>query len=224
MKARRKFNLLWSALAVGVLSGCVSFKPVEDSTRFYVLTADAHCELLPEAARLTNLVFVAAIEIPAYLDSLHIAIRRGQNRLEYSETDQWGEPLREGVHRGLRDNLVTLLGGERVPPSSRRRPAGDVFEVQVSVSRFELASDSSARLVADWRLVRAKTGEVLAARHTDERTPYQGSKSNFAPAVVALNTSLGILSREIASALVHTATSVQGQRSDWKSAKIRPHT
>jgi uncharacterized lipoprotein YmbA len=207
MKKRRSTGLLLSALAVGAFSGCLSFKPVEDPTRFYVLSADARREPLPDAGRLTDLLFVAAVETPAYLDSLHIAVRRDQNALEYSDLHQWSEPLRESVNRSLRDNLVALLGSERVHPLSRRRPASDVIELQVSLSRFELASDHSARLVADWRLVRAKDGEVLAARHTDEQSAYPDNPSDFAPAVAALSHTLANLSREIALTLVQVAPS-----------------
>jgi uncharacterized lipoprotein YmbA len=207
MKTSNPFVPLLSALAVGALSGCVNFKPVEDLTRFYVLTAQAPRESLPGAARLTNLVFVAAVETPAYLDNPRIAVRRDEHRLDYSDLQQWGEPLRESVSRGLRDNLAALLGNERVHPLSRRRPAGDVIEVQVSLSRFELASDHSARLVADWRLVRTKRGEVLAARHTDERRAYRDSPSDFTPAVTALSETLATLSREIASTLVQVVPS-----------------
>ena len=202
MKARRSFALLLPALAVGAFSGCLSFKPVDDPTRFYVLTAQTPREPLPEASRLTNVVFVAAVETPAYLDDPRIAVRRDEHRLDYSDLHHWSEPLRESVRRGLRDNLAALLGSESVYPLSRRRPAGDVIEVQVSLSRFELTSDHGARLVADWRLVRVKSGEVLAARHTDERRVYQDNPSDFISAVTALSHTLANLSREIASTLV----------------------
>ena len=201
MKTRHSLALLLANLAVGALSGCVNFKPVEDPTRFYVLTAQASREPLPNAARLTNLVFVATVEMPAYLDNPRIAVRRDEHQLDYSDRHQWAEPLRQGVRRSLRDNLATLLGSQFVYPLSHRRPAGDVIELQVSLSRFELASDQGARLVADWRLVQTKGGEVLAARHTEARCAYANNASDFTPAVTALTQVLADLSREIASTL-----------------------
>jgi uncharacterized lipoprotein YmbA len=207
MKACRSFALLLPALAVGAFSGCLSFKPVDDPTRFYVLTAQTPHEPVPETSRLTNVVFVAAVETPAYLDDPRIAVRRDEHRLDYSDLHHWSEPLRESVSRGLRDNLAALLGSESVHPLSRRRPAGDVIEVQVSLSRFELASDHGARLVADWRLVRAKSGEVLAAQHTDERRVCRDNPSDLISAVTALSHTLANLSREIASTLVQVAPS-----------------
>jgi len=205
MKTRRFLARLLAALAIGALSGCVNFKPVEDLTRFYVLTARASREPLPDAARLTNLVFVAAVEMPAYLDNPRIVVRRDEHQLDFSDQHQWAEPLRQSIRRGLRDNLATLLGSQFVYPLSHRRLAGDVIELQVSLSRYELASDQSARLVADWRLVRTKGGEVLAARHTEARCAYASDASDFTPAVTALTHVLAELSREIASTLEQKA-------------------
>jgi len=230
MKTSRSFALLLSALAVGAFSGCLSFKPVEDLTRFYVLTAQAPSEPLPGAARLTNLVVVAAVEMPAYLDNPRIAVRRDEHRLDYSDLHQWAEPLRESINRGLRDSLTALLGSERVWPVSHRGPAGDVIEVQVSLSRFEFVSDQGARLVADWRLARAKSGEVLAARHTDERRAYPNSAPDFTPAVAALTQVLANLSREIATTLVQVAPSAArssfrprtGDRSRRATSEVNP--
>ena len=201
MKTRHSLLLMLAALAVGALSGCVNFKPVEDPTRFYVLTAQASRESLPDAVRLTNLVFVSEVEIPAYLDNPRIAVRRDEHQLDFSDRHHWAEPLRDGVRRSLRDNLAAMLGSRSVYLLSRRRPAGDVIELQVSLSRFEVASDQSARVIADWRLVRTKGGEVLAARHTDQRREYQNNPSDFTPAVTALSQTLADLSRQIALTL-----------------------
>jgi len=207
MKARCSLALLLSLLAVGAISGCLSFKPVEDPTRFYVLTSQASREPPPGAARLTNSVFVAPVETPTYLDDPRIAVRQDENRLNYSDLHHWAEPLRQGVRRGLRDNLVALLGDATVHQLRHRGPGDDVIEVQVNVSRFELGSDLRAHLVADWRLVNVKSGEVLAARHSDERRAYRDNPSDYSPAVMALSGTLADLSREIASVLVQVTRS-----------------
>ncbi len=212
MNARCFFALLGSTLAVGSGGGCLRFPPVEDATRFYVLTAQTPREPLPGAARLTTGVFAEAVGTPAYLDDPRIAVRRGENRLDYSDRHQWAEPLRESVSRVLRDNLEALLGSGTVYPLSRRRPAGDVIDVQVSLSRFELASDQVARLVAEWRLVRTQDGAVLATGHTDTRRPYPDNPSDLTPAVTALSDTLADLSREIAARLLAVAPSAARSR------------
>lgn len=201
MKTLHSLSLILAALAVGALSGCVNIKPVEDNTRFYVLTALASRESLPDAGRLTNLVFMSDVEIPAYLDNPRIAVRRDEPLIDYSDRHHWAEPLRDGVRRSLRDNLAAMLGSQSVFLLSHRRPAGDVIELQVSLSRFEVTSDQSARVIADWRLVRTKSGEVLASRHTDQRREYQDNPLDFSPAVTALSHTLADLSRQIALTL-----------------------
>ena len=215
MKNSRVYALLLSALAVGALSGCVRFKPVDDPTRFYVLTAQAPREPLPDVARLTNLVFVSAIEMPAYLDNPRIAVRREEHRIDYSELHQWAEPLRQSISRGLRDNLAAILGDEHVYPLSRPRPVGDLIQVQVSLSRFELTPDQGARLVADWRLIRTKSGEVLAAQHTEEQCVYPNNARDFTPAVAALTQVLADLSRDIASILVQVESNRAARRGEY---------
>jgi uncharacterized lipoprotein YmbA len=201
MRTRHALSLLLAALVVGALCGCVNFKPVEDTTRFYVLTAQASRESSPDKGRLTNLVFVSEVEIPAYLDNPRIAVRRDEPLIEYSDRRHWAEPLHDGVRRSLRDNLAAILGSQSVFLLSHRRPAGDVIEVQVSLSRFEVTFDQSARVIADWRLVRTKSGEVLASRHTDQRREYQDTPFDFSPAVTALGHTLADLSSQIALAL-----------------------
>ena len=188
------------ALAIG-LSACVDLKPTADPTRFYVLSVPAPGGTNSLSGAAGPAVFVASVEVPAYLDNPRLAVRRPPNRIEYVEFHQWAEPLREGLSRCLRDQLAGWLGGARVHPLTQRRPNGEFLELQASLSRFEMTGQNQARLVVRWRITEARTGQALHAQESVFERAWTGNSDDYPAVVNALGETLAAWSREVAGVI-----------------------
>jgi uncharacterized protein len=184
---------------VSVVTGCKSFRPVEDLNRFYVLSAAT--KALGEARANQNLAIgVAPVDLPGYLQSTRIAIRRGTNEIYYPENRQWAEHLDKGIQRVLASDLSTLLSSARVITSAWQ--PGDVkSEVHIAIRRFELDESGLATLECEWRIVSPDNASVLHLDHALITKKGPPLATNPTGAVSTLSQTLGELSNQIAAAL-----------------------
>ena len=184
------------------LSGCGSFSPRPDPSRFFTLTAIAQ-PAAPAAKESSNpggvSLGIGPIRLPGYLDRQEIVTRVSPNRMDLSEYDQWAEPLETNFNRVLGQNLSVLLPINRLvffPWESTRSPA---YQVEVEVIRFEANVAGDVQMSARWVVLETskkaalKSGETLRVRQPP-------AKSTDA-AVAALSETLADLSREIANAI-----------------------
>jgi uncharacterized protein len=196
--AMKRIVLSWIVLCIG-LSGCKTFRPVEDLTRYYVLSASATAPTgAPSNQGLA--IGVAPVDLPGYLQNTRIAVRTGTNEINYSEDRQWAEHLDRGIQRVLASDLSTLLPSARVISSAWQ--SGDVkAEVHVSIQRFELDQSGQATLECEWRIVSPGGGRVLRLEHAFITKKGPPLASNPTGAVHTLSQALGELSNQIAAAL-----------------------
>jgi len=186
-------------LSVFAFTGCKSFRPVEDLNRFYVLSASANASTEVRANQSLS-IGVAPVDLPGYLQSTRIAVRRGTNEIYYSEYGQWAEHLDKGIQRVLASDLSTLLPSARVITSSWQ--PGDVkSEVHVSIRRFELDESGQATLECEWRTISPENGRVLRLDHAIINKKGPPLATNPAGAVSTLSQTLGELTNQIAAAL-----------------------
>lgn len=187
---------LISALAV-TSSGCLNLKPAADTSRYFVLTSPSDT---PVASSAGPSVGLGRVEIPDYLQPKRIAIRKGNNEIQYSDTLQWAERLDRGIQRTLRANLASLLGSTNLAMSAWRR--SDVqAEVYVSVLRFEADEHGQVILEARWRVMSSggEKGLHLGTSKITRRGPSFAENPDGATA--ALSQAITDLSREIAVAV-----------------------
>jgi hypothetical protein len=190
--------LCWIVICVS-LSGCKSFRPVEDQARYYVLSTSAGG---PAAAPSNEGVRIglAPVQIPGYLQNTRIAVRTGTNEIYYSENRQWAERVDKGIERVLASDLSTLLRSARVISSAWQN--GDVkAEVHVSIQRFELDETGQATLECEWRIQDSDTGHVLRLEHALISKKGLPLAANPTGAVSTLSQALGELSSQIAAAV-----------------------
>jgi uncharacterized protein len=178
-----------------LLGACSFLKPHADPTKYYVLTA-APLEAPAQATPLS--VGVDRITLPEYLQRPELVARRGSNELQVSEYDRWGEPLKDGFARALRQDLALRLAKDQVmqaPWEAARAP--DVV-VDVDVRRFERVDDAAAELHAGWSLRNGRDGTVAMRRDASLRQPLRGKDGQATAA--ALSEAVAALSAEIAEA------------------------
>jgi len=186
-------------LSVFGFVGCKSFRPVEDLTRYYVLSATTTASTGVHSNQ-GLAIGLAPINIPDYLQNTRIAIRTGTNEIYYSEQRQWAEHLAKGIQRVLASDLSTLLPSARLITSAWQN--GDVkAEVHVSIHRFELDETGEATLECEWRLLSPTDGHVLRLDHAVISKKGSPLGKNPTGAVNTLSQTLAELSNQIAAAL-----------------------
>jgi hypothetical protein len=187
------------ASGVVLLSGCLSFDPVEDSVRVFVLSPAAAAGG-PAAAKEAPAVGIFPVEIPAHLRKEALAVRKGANELQYVEASRWGERLDKGLQRVIGHNLSLLLGSDCVHLSVWRREEVRC-ELQVVVDRLEMMDTGEVALEAVWRVTAPGGEKGLAARRARVARTGPSPLKDPAGAVAALSDAVGELSREIARSI-----------------------
>jgi uncharacterized lipoprotein YmbA len=194
-----------------ILVGCKNSPP----TRFYVLSAAAD-----EAATQPGggvAIGVGPVVLPQYLSRPQIVTRTGANQLTVAEFDQWGGDLDDNVTRVLSANLANLLGTERVSLYPWKDEAPIDYQVTIDVIGFEQTSDGGSMLAVYWSVIEPSSGTVRLMRRSSYRdaggaipvaeAPSDETKHSTREArpydavVAAMSRNLGVLSRDIASAI-----------------------
>jgi uncharacterized lipoprotein YmbA len=148
------------------------------------------------------------VSLPGYLDREQIATRRFEQRVTYSTTDRWAEPLDQAFERALRDDLASALARHDIRTQSQG--ATPTYDLSVDVTRFERTGPDHVELSARW-VLRANTNVVDAGdQHVLVGT--SGTDSNATAA--ALSEAIARLASQIAE---RTA------RADVVAARERMH-
>jgi uncharacterized lipoprotein YmbA len=90
--------------------------------------------------------YVRQVELPTYLHEKRLVLRPKQGLIEFMEDDRWGEPLEEGIARVLGLNLSKRLNTLIYSVSPHRRKQSCMFDLGITVKRFERV-DSRAILL-----------------------------------------------------------------------------
>ena len=181
-------------LAVLLLAGCGSTPP----SNYYLLSSPGNAP--PDG--MVPALGIGPVEIPEYLKRNGLVYRIGDNRLQISDSERWGEPLEEGVRRVLSLNLAGLLdtGNLSYYPFHSQRPPD--YGVTVNVLNLDV-DEQQAALVAEWLVYRPATGEPVGRRISQLQFALPGAglaPEGVAPAYSALLYQLSQLIAAVISA------------------------
>ena len=189
-----RLSLVLIIVVLMVLSACTG---TTRPSNFYVLSALPESETASEAARNENLAIgIGPITLPIYLDRSQIVTRINRNELEMNEFNRWAEPLKENFFRVLAENLSVLLNTVDVTIYPRRMLTPVDYQVGIDVTRYDVASDGKALLIAYWAVlgegkkILVKKKSILSAK---------AASMDYKDIVAAQNRALSDLSRSIAS-------------------------
>jgi uncharacterized lipoprotein YmbA len=185
------------ALALALVA-CSFLKPRADPTQYFVLTSEARPAAAAPAAAAAVVLGLDQVQLPEYLQRRELVTRAASNQLTIAEFQQWGEPLKDGFTRTLRQDLENELGAGHVvaPPfDPARRPP---LTVDVEVRRFERVAGRGALLEASWTLRDGKSGTTLALHDARAERPIAGDDPRAT--VAALSATVAALAGEIAAA------------------------
>ena len=178
---------------IGFAAGCVGTTP---ESRFYVLSPmTAPDKKLP----VDELVGVFPVRLPEYLDHPQIITRVSPNELRKSEFDRWAEPLKENFTRVLVENLISLLGSDKVLAMPRTIDIAITRSVFVEIFQFDGNSGGEVVLFARWSVFRNNFKTPLQTKTSTFKESTGGP--GYEPFVAAGSRALASLSLEIASAI-----------------------
>ena len=185
---------------ISSLSGCQNFRPVVDLTRYYVLSATATAPGANVSSNRDFRVGIGPVEIPGYLQSSRIVVRRGTNEIHYSESREWAERLDKGIQRVMAHDVSNLRPSIQTVTSAWRTDEVKA-ELYVLIQRFELGDSGEAVLECEWRIVAPATGQVLHSARSSISKKGAPLASDPRAAVGNLSAALADLSGEIVAAL-----------------------
>jgi uncharacterized lipoprotein YmbA len=177
------------------IGGCSAFSAQADPTRYFVLTPSSDREQRA-VDRFEGSVGIGPVIVPDHLED-YLVTRLAYQEISISDTDRWNEPLHESLRRVLRQDLMTLLGTDRVVLYPWGPTATPDLALTVEVLHFERTANGMADVTARWAIERGADRAVLLSEETNIREPVDGSDSRDAAA--ALSKAVGRLSRYIAA-------------------------
>jgi len=141
------------------------------------------------------------VHIPQYLERFHIATRIGENRLKFSESNQWGENLRKNLMRTLSRNLSRLLSTQDIGTPLNRSSSSPDYRVQVYIEQFELDIDHKVRLAARWQVSDTEMPEPLDIQNED-MVGAVIEQNNYEQMVTSMQQLFGELSMKVAESIL----------------------
>jgi uncharacterized lipoprotein YmbA len=185
------YRVVSCLLAMALLTACAS-----PPSHFYTLSPGRDL-LVGPASSVT--VAVGPVTIPESVNRPEFVVQVGPNQVALDEFNRWAAPLPSEIQRVVVENLVQLLGTQRVS----RYPQGPItspdFRAQIEVLSFESAPGDAALLDVLWTVHGKREKEVKSGR-TTLREPV--SEQGYDALAAAHSRALGKLSRDLAETIL----------------------
>lgn len=177
------------------------FKRTTDSTRHFVLAPIPANNSAPAEAATRHLsIEITFVRMPSQLLRDSLAVRNGDNEIEYLENALWADRLDHSFERTLAVNLSRLLSSDSIYLADWGRGKATA-RVSVNVQQFEVDTRGNGTLIAQWRITAPENEEPLKSGLT--RLARTGGVPSGKPEVIA--TTLSELeadfSRELAQSI-----------------------
>lgn len=105
-------------------------------------------------------VEIIDLHLPQYLQRFQMVTRTGENRLRFSDANQWGENLRKNLLRTLAINLATRLSTIDIGTPLNRSATIPDYRVHVHLGQFERNSDGRVVLSGRWQITGSEEQEL----------------------------------------------------------------
>jgi uncharacterized lipoprotein YmbA len=190
----RRCLQLVTSLMLATVVGCSVLSSQADPTKYYVLSPQT--SPAPKPPPIEQSVGIGPLTMPDHLDQ-QLVTRLADEEISISDVEEWGEPLRDSFPRVLQQNLIGLLGTERVVvyPWDLSNPPD--LAVRIDLLHFERTTKGVADLRARWSIEQVASRKALATEETRVMKPIMGTDTR--DAVAALDAAVGALSDQIAA-------------------------
>jgi uncharacterized lipoprotein YmbA len=193
-------KLVYSALMLSIFLAACSGGGTKIATKYYLIDPVEYDALNVTSDKLLAIEIID-VHIPQYLERFHIATRVGENRLKFSESNQWGENLRKNLMRTLSRNLSRLLSTQDIGTPLNRSSSLPDYRVQLYIEQFEPGIDNMVKLAARWQISATDTPEPLAI-YNEEILGVAIEQNNYEQMVTSMRQLFGELSVKIAESIL----------------------
>jgi uncharacterized lipoprotein YmbA len=195
------FKITFSALMLVILlSGCFGAGGEKIATRYYLIDPVESVALnLRSVGPLA--IEIIDVHLPQYLERFHIATRIGENRLKFSESNQWSENLRKNLMRTMSRNLSRLLSTQDISTPLKRSLSLPDYRIQIYIEQFEKDIDHKVKLSARWQISKSGSSEPLGIYNYEMVSP-EIADDDYDQIVSLMRKLYGELSSKIAMSIV----------------------
>ncbi len=158
---------------------------------------------------------VAPVLVPEYLDATDMLVRYPGNLVTPVSDARWGERLSVGATRALSLNLARHVPGVIITTTAPAKPVDG--QILVEFEAFEARSEGVVVLVARWRLLEGRSGDILAGERVTLREPYSLSEdaaTEGAEVASAMTRAIDRLADRIAPRLRRSVTRLRAARDE----------
>ena len=189
--------LIFLAILLSSCAGVSSSAPI----RYYLIDPEESLNTIHKSSKPLRIEIIS-LHIPQYLDRFHIATRKSESRLEFSENHQWGENLRKNLLRTMSRNLSTLLSTIDIGTPLNRSSSPPDYRVKIHIEQFEQESNKKVKLVARWQLLGGPESKALGIFNANLQGQNTIEKNNFEQMVSVMRQLFGTLSQRVAKTII----------------------
>ncbi len=195
-----------SMAACTLFTGCL-FKTAPVPIRHFILAPISTNEPAPAATGQLS-VGIGFVKMPSYLLRDSMAVRNGENEIEYLEGALWGERLDQCFQRTLAANLSRLLPSDHVylAESGREQVMVKVF---INVHQFDVDTRGHGTLIAHWRITAPDSNASLMSGHARLERMGASPRGNAQVIAMTLSDLAAEFSRELAQSIRESVKSRQ---------------
>ena len=191
--------VLSALMLVILLTNCFGMGGKNVATKYYLINPTEFGTLNFTTGEPLSIEIID-VHIPQYLERFQIATRIGENRLNFSESNQWGENLRKNLMRTLSINLSRLLSTQDIGTPLNRSLSSPDYRVQLYIEQFERDVDRKVRLSARWQISGRESPEPLGVYGQEMISPVL--EDDYDQMVTLMRELYGELSSKIAESIV----------------------
>ena len=189
--------LIFLAILLSSCAGVSSSAPI----RYYLIDPEESLNTIHKSSKPLSIEIIS-LHIPQYLDRFHIATRKSESRLEFSENHQWGESLRKNLLRTMSRNLSALLSTIDIGTPLNRSSSPPDYRVKIHIEQFEQESNKKVKLVARWQLLGGPESKALGIFNANLQGQNTIEKNNFEQMVSVMRQLFGRLSQRVAKTII----------------------
>lgn len=176
MTGRKKAILIGVLTALFGFTGCFSLSRDAPPVQHYVLSSlPPDVSSSPTSNRVGATIGLREPRLAEYLDIPFIIVRRGSNRIMYSDFYRWGEDLAGGINRAVATRLVADGSVQRVDVAPWSAQTEHDYRISIHVTRFEgavqdpAATQGEVHVMASWEIAHRQDTTALAHGTTEFR-------------------------------------------------------
>ena len=189
--------LIFLAILLSSCAGVSGLAPI----RYYLIDPEESLNTIHKSSKPLSIEIIS-LHIPQYLDRFHIATRKSESRLEFSENHQWGENLRKNLLRTMSRNLSALLSTIDIGTPLNRSSSPPDYRVKIHIEQFEQESNKKVKLVARWQLLGGPESKALGIFNANLQGQNTIEKNNFEQMVSVMRQLFGTLSQRVAKTII----------------------